>query len=155
MYNPQAWPAGHKESILEQPQYQGWTLRPSTVDQGLEGLPGCQLLILHNPGNPSGCAYTRKELDTLVKVFRSLLVILHSDEICTRIEYTSQHVLMSELCLDVTISANFYTNLFPPGHNSHVGFFQVVKCRRLEAWLRPLSLTLAPAQEGHHTSENS
>ena len=74
MYNPQVRQAGHKTRLLEQPQHQGWKLRPSTVDQGLEGMPGHHLLILTNPGNPLGCVYTRKELEALVKVFRRLLV---------------------------------------------------------------------------------
>ena len=45
-------------------------------------------------------------------------------------EYTVQHVFMSELCPDVRISVNFYTIIFPLRHNSHVGLFQVVECRR-------------------------
>merc|ERR1711971_1531546 len=61
----------------------------------LEGLPGPHLLILTNPGNPSGCAYTREELEALVRVFRRLSVIVLSDEIYARLEYTGQHVCMS------------------------------------------------------------
>ena len=105
-YNPQARLAGHKAKLLEQPQHQGWKLRPATVEQGLEGLPGPHLLILTNPGNPSGCAYTREELEALVRVFRRLSVIVLSDEIYARLEYTGQHVCMSELYPEVTISAH-------------------------------------------------
>jgi len=102
-YNPQARLAGHKAKLLEQPQHQGWKLRAATVEQGLEGLPGPHLLILTNPGNPSGCAYTREELEALVKVFRRLSVIVLSDEIYARLEYTGQHVCMSELYPEGTI----------------------------------------------------
>jgi len=102
-YNPQARLAGHKAKLLEQPQHQGWKLRPATVEQGLEGLPGPHLLILTNPGNPSGCAYTREELEALVRVFRRLSVIVLSDEIYARLEYTGQHVCMSELYPEGTI----------------------------------------------------
>ena len=105
-YNPQARLAGHKAKLLEQPQHQGWKLRAATVEQGLEGLPGPHLLILTNPGNPSGCAYTREELEALVKVFRRLSVIVLSDEIYARLEYTGQHVCMSELYPEVAISLN-------------------------------------------------
>jgi len=102
-YNPQARLAGHKAKLLEQPQHQGWKLRPATLEQGLEGLPGPHLLILTNPGNPSGCAYTREELEALVRVFRRLSVIVLSDEIYARLEYTGQHVCMSELYPEGTI----------------------------------------------------
>ena len=118
-YNPQARLAGHKAKLLEQPQHQEWKLRPATVEQGLNGLPGPHLLILTNPGNPSGCAYTREELVALVTVFRRLSVIVLSDEIYARLEYTGQHVCMSELYPEVTISGLVVTILPPRAQSSH------------------------------------
>ena len=118
-YNPQARLAGHQAKLLQQPQHQGWKLSPTTVEQGLKGLSGPHLLILTNPGNPSGCAYTRDELEALVKVFRRLKVIVLSDEIYARLEYTGQHVCMSELYPEVTISGLVVTILPPRAQSSH------------------------------------
>ena len=153
-YNPQARLAGHQAKLLQQPQHQGWKLSPTTVEQGLKGLSGPHLLILTNPGNPSGCAYTRDELEALVQVFRRLKVIVLSDEIYARLEYTGQHVCLAELYPEVRASvSNLIGSTCPrvPGHDPHLRIFQVVKRWRLEAWLRSLSLTIAAAQKGHQT----
>ena len=153
-YNPQARLAGHQAKLLQQPQHQGWKLSPTTVEQGLKGLSGPHLLILTNPGNPSGCAYTRDELEALVKVFRRLKVIVLSDEIYARLEYTGQHVCLAELYPEVRATlSNLVGSTSPPvpGHDPHLRIFQVVKRWRLEAWLRSLSSTIAAAQKGHQT----
>ena len=154
-YNPQARLAGHKAKVLEQPQHQEWKLRPATVERGLNGLPGPHLLILTNPGNPSGCAYTREELVALVTVFRRLSVIVLSDEIYARLEYTGQHVCMSELYPEVTIFGLVDT-ILPPGHNPHIRLLKMVKRRGVEDWLCTLSQILESAQEGlqHITVKN-
>ena len=80
------------------------------------------MLILTNPGNPSGCAYTREELVALVTVFRRLSVIVLSDEIYARLEYTGQHVCMSELYPEVTISGLVVTIPPPQGTILTSGF---------------------------------
>ena len=126
-YNPQARLAGHKAKLLEQPQHQEWKLRPATVEQGLNGLPGPHMLILTNPGNPSGCAYTREELVALVTVFRRLSVIVLSDEIYARLEYTGQHVCMSELYPEVTISG--LVAILPGGISAGLDIIFCFRCQ--------------------------
>ena len=68
--------------------------------------PGPHLLILTNPGNPSGCAYTREELHQLAAVFRKLSVIVLSDEIYARLEYSGSHVCLAELYPEVSLNPN-------------------------------------------------
>lgn len=102
-YKPQAVLAGHTPRILPQPQSQGWKLSPHTLEQELKGVRGPHLLIFTNPGNPSGCSYTREELEALVQVFRRLHVIVLSDEIYARLQFTGNHVCLAELYPEGTI----------------------------------------------------
>ena len=97
----QARLAGHTPLVLRQPQAQGWKLQAATLEEGLEGRAGPHLLILTNPGNPSGCAYTRAELEALVAVFRRRSVVVLSDEIYARLEYSGNHVCLAELYPEV------------------------------------------------------
>jgi histidinol-phosphate/aromatic aminotransferase/cobyric acid decarboxylase-like protein len=58
--------------VVQQPAAGGWKLQPAALEAALECQAGPHLLILTNPGNPSGCSYTRQELQALVPVFRLL-----------------------------------------------------------------------------------
>jgi len=126
-YSPQARLAGHTPLVLRQPQAQGWKLQAATLEEGLEGRAGPHLLILTNPGNPSGCAYTRAELEALVAVFRRRSVVVLSDEIYARLEYSGNHVCLAELYPEGTILTSGFSKWssaggwrlgyahFPPG----------------------------------------
>ena len=101
-YQPQASLARHSARLLSQPAHQGWKLRGEDV-AGVAGVPGPHLLVLTNPGNPSGCVYTKEELEDLVKVCREHQVIVLSDEIYARLAYAGDHVCMSRLYPEGTI----------------------------------------------------
>ena len=55
-----------------------------------------RLLILNNPGNPSGTVYTSEELKKLSEVCRKLNVIVLSDEIYGLLNFKGQHECMAK-----------------------------------------------------------
>jgi hypothetical protein len=86
----QARLAGHTAQVVQQPAAGGWKLQPAALEAALEGRAGPHLLVLTNPGNPSGCSYTRQELQALVPVFRSLHCFSYSlDSISSSLCFTS------------------------------------------------------------------
>ena len=106
-YRPQARLAGHEPVIIPQERNNHWKLSAQDLEAGLEKLrkrKGAALMILTNPGNPSGCVYTRAELERLTEVCRRHQVIILSDEIYARLTYSgAQHVCMSEIYPEGTI----------------------------------------------------
>ena len=106
-YRPQARLAGHEPHLLPQPSSNNWKLSGRDLQVGLEELgqgEGGRLVILTNPGNPSGCVYTRAELESLAEVCRRHQVIVLSDEIYARLTYPGgEHVCMSEVYPEGTI----------------------------------------------------
>lgn len=102
-YKPQACLAGHQARVISQPATQKWKLRAEDVESAVKDIPGPHLMVLTNPGNPSGCAYTRKELEELAVVCRKNKVIVLSDEIYARINFDGDHVCMSTLYPEGTI----------------------------------------------------
>ena len=106
-YRPQARLAGHEPLIVSQQSNNHWKLTASDLEAGLEQVGkregGC-LLILTNPGNPSGCVYSRPELESLAEVCRRHQIIVLSDEIYARLTYPGgEHVCMSEIYPEGTI----------------------------------------------------
>ena len=70
-----------------------------------------RLLILNNPGNPSGTVYTANELKELSEVCRKLNITVLSDEIYGLLNFKGQH----EICLLSFLDekeCSFYTHLF-------------------------------------------
>ena len=84
------------------------------------GHQGPWLLVLTNPGNPSGCVYQRDELETIAEVCREQNIIvlrytylpikkitsnliIHSDEIYARLAFSGDHVCMSQIYPEGTI----------------------------------------------------
>ena len=130
--------------MLRQPQEQGWKLQAATLEEGLEGRAGPHLLILTNPGNPSGCAYTRAELEALVAVFRRRSVVVLSDEIYARLEYSGDHVCLAELYPEVWSPHPPRS----PGHHPHLRLLQVEQRGRVAPRLRALPPRPAPPPAG-------
>jgi len=102
-YGPQAELAGHAPRTLLQHAEQGWKLQPETLESQVRTVPGPHLLVLTNPGNPSGCSYTRSELERLGEVCRKYKVVVLSDEIYARLQYEGTHVCMSKVYPEGTI----------------------------------------------------
>ena len=106
-YRPQARLAGHEPLLISQQSNNHWKLTARDLEAGLEQVGeregGC-LLILTNPGNPSGCVYSRSELESLAEVCRREQIIVLSDEIYARLTYPGgEHVCMSEIYPEGTI----------------------------------------------------
>ncbi|KAK4307444.1 hypothetical protein Pmani_020793 [Petrolisthes manimaculis] len=58
---------------------------------GTTSSPPWKLLILTNPGNPSGTCYTQQELEAISEVCRQRKVIVLSDEIYARLTFNRTH----------------------------------------------------------------
>jgi len=102
-YMPQAKLAGHTPRIMNQYEENGWKLTPNDIKNGIEGVEGPHLLVLTNPGNPSGCVYSKEELQNLTEVCQSLDVIVLSDEIYARLVFNGEFTCMSKLYPEGTI----------------------------------------------------
>jgi len=102
-YKPQACLAGHVAKLIRQPASQKWKLRAEDVEEAIKDVEGPHLLVLTNPGNPSGCTYTVEELTSLAEVLRKYKVIVLSDEIYARLNYEGNHVCMSGIYPEGTI----------------------------------------------------
>jgi len=102
-YKPQACLAGHQPRVISQPAQQKWKLRAEDVESAVKDIEGPHLMILTNPGNPSGCAYSLEELEALATVCRKYRVIVLSDEIYARLNYEGKHVCMSKIYPEGTI----------------------------------------------------
>ena len=106
-YRPQARLAGHEPHLVPQQSNNHWKLSAQDLEARVEEITerkGACLMILTNPGNPSGCVYTRPELERLTEVCRRHQIIVLSDEIYARLTYTGgEHVCMSEVYPEGTI----------------------------------------------------
>jgi len=102
-YRPQAQLAGHNPRNLPQTSESGWKLEPALLEQAVSQVDGPHLVVLTNPGNPSGCSYTRSELESLTAVCRKHKIVIISDEIYARIQYEGSHVCMSQVYPEGTI----------------------------------------------------
>lgn len=92
--------------ILNVPYYRLYThgagnfkVRPNTLEAMLKGLVKTQhLLILNNPGNPSGALYSREELTAIADVCRKYHTFILSDEVYGLLTYDPESfVSMGEI----------------------------------------------------------
>ena len=105
-YRPQARLAGHQPRLIPQHSENQWKLRAEDLEAGVREAGedgGPFLVILTNPGNPSGCVYHRAELESLAEVCRRHNIIVLSDEIYARLTYSGGHVCMSGVYPEGTV----------------------------------------------------
>lgn len=108
-YRPQARLAGHEPRLVPQLSQNNWKLRPEDLELTVREVTEPDrplLMILTNPGNPSGCVYTRPELESLAEVCRRHKIIVLSDEIYARLTYSGSHVCMSEVYPEGTVGSD-------------------------------------------------
>ncbi|XP_069183191.1 aspartate aminotransferase [Procambarus clarkii] len=100
-----SWPSFYSQSrlagkvprVLQTEQDQGWKLTPETLEKAAkQAAPGWKLLILTNPGNPSGTCYSEQELQAISAVCRQRGVIVLSDEIYARLTFNRKHASMAK-----------------------------------------------------------
>ena len=71
-----------------------WKVTPQTLTELVDQNPDMskhKLLILNNPGNPSGTVYTAEELKALSVVCRQKQIIVLSDEIYSLLNFNGNH----------------------------------------------------------------
>ena len=70
----------------------GWKIDPAELDKKFsENQSNNKLLILTNPDNPSGAAYTSEENAAIAEVCRRHKVLIISDEIYSLLNYDKKH----------------------------------------------------------------
>jgi len=85
-----------------------------------------RLLILNNPGNPSGMVYTREELETLTEVCRKLNVIVLSDEIYGLLKFEGQHESLAKYYPEGTLVTSGFSKWSSAG-GWRIGYIVVPK----------------------------
>jgi len=77
--------ANGKSVIIETKEADGFKLKPEQLESALT--PKTKILILCNPSNPTGSAYTKSELESLAEVIKNKNVLVISDEIYEKLTY--------------------------------------------------------------------
>ena len=69
-------------------QINNYKIRPQSLEAMLKGLVKTQhLLILNNPGNPTGVVYTREELEVIARICREYNTNILADEVYGMLTY--------------------------------------------------------------------
>jgi aspartate aminotransferase len=101
-YSPQAQMAGRKVTWISTTRDFGWRLTPEALDQAAAS--GRQsLLFLNYPNNPSGQTYSADQLAELGEVARRRGVLVLSDEIYGRLNFTGSHASIAKFYPECTI----------------------------------------------------
>ncbi|KAL7634953.1 UNVERIFIED_CONTAM: hypothetical protein RMT77_015334 [Armadillidium vulgare] len=113
-YEQQSNLAGKVSIVLKTDKNKGWKLTTQTILAGLETLPpshrrGYKLLILVNPGNPSGTCYTAEELQEVSLCCRENKILVVSDEIYARLTFDGNHQTMVKFYPEGTILVNGFS----------------------------------------------
>lgn len=92
-YAPQVKLSGSKlvKVATEPGEKGGYKLSGKLLDEALEKCSGNTLLILTNPGNPTGTCFTDAELAEIAKVCRKHGTIVVSDEIYAGLKFDKHH----------------------------------------------------------------
>ena len=98
-YAPQVRLAKQKCFILQSSMEGQWKVTAENLESFIEeqkDIAKNRLLILNNPGNPSGMVYTANELKELSEVCRKLNITVLSDEIYGLLNFKGQHECMAK-----------------------------------------------------------
>ncbi|CAL4093633.1 unnamed protein product, partial [Meganyctiphanes norvegica] len=104
-YAPQIKLAGKEAVIIPTSPESGWRLSADILTKALQrpGLKQNKILILTNPGNPTGTCFTEKELKEISAVCRQHGVIVMTDEIYGRLAFSGKHTCMVKYYPEGTI----------------------------------------------------
>lgn len=116
-YGPQAALRGKEIVPVPTRRENGYRLQPEELDRACHSLGQHQkLLILNNPGNPTGGFYHRSEVEELAEICRAYQVIVISDEIYAMINFTDRpHVSMAHHYPEGTIVTGGLSKSFAAG----------------------------------------
>ena len=71
--------AGAKPRIVFAGDNQGFKVTPAQIEEVIT--PASRMIILNSPSNPTGCLYSRKEMEAIVELACSYDLLIMSDEI--------------------------------------------------------------------------
>lgn len=95
-YPPMVELAGGKPVIVSTSEEEGFKLRLDALEKAIT--PKTKALVINSPSNPTGSAYTRKELEDLAEVALRHKIVIISDEIYEKIVYDGfEHVSIASL----------------------------------------------------------
>ncbi|EEI72527.1 aminotransferase class I/II-fold pyridoxal phosphate-dependent enzyme [Lentilactobacillus hilgardii] len=85
-----------------------YILTPEAVQQAIDDNPGLNIrgLIITDPNNPTGVAYTEEQLKALVPVLKENRIWVISDEIYGELTYGQKHCTLSTWLPDQTVIVN-------------------------------------------------
>lgn len=103
-FGPQARLAGHKPIVINTEYRHGWRVTSDTLDRALDKSSARnKILVLVNPDNPTGTVYTEDHCKELVGVLRKHKVIVLSDEIYGRLNYSGKHCSLAKFYPEGTV----------------------------------------------------
>ncbi|MFT8907919.1 MAG: aminotransferase class I/II-fold pyridoxal phosphate-dependent enzyme [Lentilactobacillus diolivorans] len=96
------------KTILIDTSDSGFVLTPEKVQQAISDYPDYNIkgLILTDPNNPTGVAYTQDQIENLAPVLKENGIWVISDEIYGELTYGQAHYSISKLLPDQTIVIN-------------------------------------------------
>jgi aspartate aminotransferase len=95
-YPPMVMLAGGKPVIVRTLEEEGFKLLPEALEQAIT--PKTAAIVINSPSNPTGSAYTRKELEGLAEIALRHNITIISDEIYEKIVYDGfEHVSIASL----------------------------------------------------------
>jgi len=103
-YAPQANIVGREVRYLHTSRDAGWKLEPPQLEEACRSRPTLpRILVLNSPNNPTGVAYSAKELEELAATAKRFGVVVLSDEIYGELHHTNDHVSIGSFYPDGTI----------------------------------------------------
>lgn len=103
-YQPQAQVIGRQVRHLPTTFEDGWRLHPEALEELCVSDPERpRIVVLNYPGNPDGSTYTHIELEQLAEVARKYGVVLLSDEIYGKLDFSGKHVSIARFYPEGTI----------------------------------------------------
>jgi aspartate aminotransferase len=107
-YPPMVELAGGKPAIVSTSEEEGFKLAPDALEKAITSKT--KAVVINSPSNPTGSAYSRKELEGLAEVALKHKIYIISDEIYEKIVYDGfEHVSIASLgdeIKDITIILN-------------------------------------------------
>lgn len=103
-FKPQARLAHHDAIIITTEYRHDWRVTPDILDRALgQSFAKNKIIIIVNPDNPTGTAYTEEHWNELVRVLRKHDAIVLSDEIYGRLHFSGNHCSLAKIYPEGTI----------------------------------------------------
>jgi len=128
-YAPQVRLAKQKCFVLQTSMKGKWKVSAEMLESFInenKDISKNRLLILNNPGNPSGMAYTSEELKKLTEVCRKLNIIVLSDEIYGLLNFKGQHESLAKCYPEGTLVTSGFSKWSSAG-GWRIGYIVVPK----------------------------